>query len=197
MVRIGSNNHRTVRGYRSTDRRPKDCGLDAPVRTVPGRDPPEDARRCRTRYALESPAKRTGSRASHRSGRRAPVPCRRHLCGSLLALATMRPARSKPSPVLALIHRKTSGDRLWGTDHLAWVGAAVEGSEGACEATVGACRTRPREGRGGPSSAGAGHRWRDAVVARGSGAQTDLRPRNGTQPVKDRVELVLPRPCPR
>lgn len=100
MVRIGSNNHRTVRGYRSTDRGPKDCGLDAPVRTVPGRDPPEDARRCRTRYALESPAKRTGSRASHRSGRRAPVPCRRHLCGSLLALATMRPARSKPLPVL-------------------------------------------------------------------------------------------------
>jgi hypothetical protein len=51
--------------------------------------------------------------------------------------------------------------------------------------------------RRGLSSAGAGLRWRDAVITDGSGARADARLGNATKRGEDRVEAFLPRPLRR
>jgi len=90
----------------------------------------------------------------------------RHDLGTDLFVA----ARDERLFDLAPNHRKTFGDRLWGTESAQMNGATVEVSDEA----PGRQRVRvgpgPVKGWGGPSSAGAGHRWRDAVIAHRSGA---------------------------
>ena len=78
-------------------------------------------------------------------------------------------------------------------NQLGWTGSAGKGADGAFPNTPG---TRGTKARRGSSSAGVGRRWRDAVIAQGSGAQAAVRLANGSQLGEDRVEGFLPRPGP-
>src|ERR1035438_10602931 len=85
-----------------------------------------------------------------------------------------------------------------GLNQLGWTqGTAVEGSDEPPRRQRVPVGPGPVKGWGGPSSAGAGHGARDAVIAHRSGVQSNDRPGNEPQLWEDRVELLLPRPCPR
>ena len=66
-----------------------------------------------------------------------------------------------------------------------------KGADGAFPNTPGTCGTKARRGS---SSAGVGRRWRDAVIAQGSGAEAAVRLANGSQLGQELVELFLPGP---